>query len=250
MIDPESAEARTVIMHSIREHLAASSRYDLVHNEARLEHPTDAASNISLPQSDMPANLINLFKENLEAVEGNCLIAQGESSVAETVREILNGLSRPRVAISDAPFLGSLAKQLRSDVDEITVTPEACELFGYDVGITGAQGAIAETGTLVLQSNCERHRLISLVPPVHISIIEASQLCLTLGEALSSLHRDGGDLSQAITFITGPSRTADIELTLAIGVHGPQKLFVIINTASERSTKQHENLKPAKQAQA
>jgi L-lactate dehydrogenase complex protein LldG len=90
------------------------------------------------------------------------------------------------------------------------------------------QAGIAETGTLVLDSSKERHRLVSLVPPVHIAILGASQIVGTLGEALVILRRDE-QVSPIVTLVTGPSRTADIELTLAIGVHGPQELFVILN---------------------
>jgi L-lactate dehydrogenase complex protein LldG len=72
--------------------------------------------------------------------------------------------------------------------------------------------------------------LVSLVPPVHIAIVDAASIGQTLGEALAAVHRNGfAEMSPTITFITGPSRTADIELTLAIGVHGPQELYVIIN---------------------
>jgi L-lactate dehydrogenase complex protein LldG len=80
----------------------------------------------------------------------------------------------------------------------------------------------------VLDSSCERHRLVSVVPPVHIAIVAASRIRATLGEVLAML-RDGREVSPAVTFITGPSRTADIELTLTIGVHGPQQLYVIID---------------------
>jgi len=72
---------------------------------------------------------------------------------------------------------------------------------------------------------------VSLVPPVHIAILDASRIVETLGEALALLRKDD-EISPAVTFITGPSRTADIELTLAIGVHGPRELYVIINGSS------------------
>jgi L-lactate dehydrogenase complex protein LldG len=85
---------------------------------------------------------------------------------------------------------------------------------------------------LVLDSSVERNRLVSLVPPVHIAILHASQIFMTLGETLSALQ-GGDEISPAITFITGPSRTADIELTLAIGVHGPQELYVIVRQDQE-----------------
>lgn len=121
------------------------------------------------------------------------------------------------MAISDAPLLNRLG-----------IEPSNADIFEIDVGITTAQAAIAETGTLVLDSSRERNRLVSLVPPVHIAIVDASSIFQTLGEALAFIHQDG-NISPAVTFITGPSRTADIELTLAIGVHGPQQLYVIVN---------------------
>ncbi len=113
---------------------------------------------------------------------------------------------------------------------EVENTLSATKLFDCDVGVTGAQAAIAETGTLVLESERERHRLASLLPPVHIAILNAADICLSLGEALRLVRRDGSTaMSRTITFITGPSRTADIELTLAIGVHGPKELYVIVD---------------------
>ena len=95
--------------------------------------------------------------------------------------------------------------------------------------MTGAQWAVAETGTLVLESDAERNRLASLVPTAHVAVIEARQIRQTLGEVLEAIGGRGPEaLSRAITFITGPSRTSDIELTLAVGVHGPAELYVII----------------------
>lgn len=149
-------------------------------------------------------SLIQLFKQNLESVDGHCIIVNNEAEVEEAVKRIAKG---KKIATPDEP---------RSD------------LFKSDVGITNAQAGIAETGTLVLDSSVERNRLVSLVPPVHIAILDASRIYQTLGEMLSALQ-SGEEISPAITFITGPSRTADIELTLAIGVHGPQELYVIIN---------------------
>jgi L-lactate dehydrogenase complex protein LldG len=105
----------------------------------------------------------------------------------------------------------------------------AAALFASDLGISAVQWGIAETGTLVLESDREHHRLVSLVPPVHVALIQAQQIRESLGEILSLISENGEEgLSRAVTFITGPSRTSDIELTLAIGVHGPTALHVII----------------------
>lgn len=166
--------------------------------------------------------VVDLFKQSIEAVDGHCVVVQNEKDIVDQITRIAGDRFR-RIAISDAPALQRLL-----EVSEVAVAPDASDVFEFDVGITTAQAAIAETGTLVLDSARERHRLVSLVPPVHIAIIDASSIFQTLGEALAFIHQNG-DISPAVTFITGPSRTADIELTLAIGVHGPQELHVIVN---------------------
>jgi L-lactate utilization protein LutC len=149
---------------------------------------------------------IDRFKESVESVAGHCIVT---TDVTDAVKQIIADLNAQRIASSENP-------------------PNAQEIFEFDVGISNAQAGIAETGTLVLDSARERHRLVSLVPPVHIAIINASSIVETLGDALTLLQKDK-EISPAITFITGPSRTADIELTMAIGVHGPRELYVVVN---------------------
>ncbi|HEU4770287.1 MAG TPA: lactate utilization protein [Pyrinomonadaceae bacterium] len=198
--------SREAILKSIRTHLEASAPHD------------EPPSVFSLsPVSVLETPVVELFKQSLEAVNGHCIVVENEDEMVQAVTRIL-GDGEPRIAISDAPLLNRL----------IGLQPYTGNIFDYDVGISTAQAAIAETGTLVLDSARERHRLVSLVPPVHIAIINAASIFQTLAEALAFIHRNG-DISPAVTFITGPSRTADIELTLAIGVHGPQELFVIVN---------------------
>jgi L-lactate utilization protein LutC len=237
--------ARESILRSIREHLAASIPHDAVHAE-NVEEPPELKPDIGQPngyrqaalvgvQDDAASSLIEIFGKNLEAAGGHCIVARSEDEVIEALNGIISSLQdsplRGRtIALSNAALLERLMARIETGVGEIVVNvdPGAAELFGYDVGISTAQAAIAETGTLMLDSEAERHRLVSLVPPVHIAIVDAANICLTLGEALAAACR-GSELSPTITFITGPSRTADIELTLAIGVHGPQELYVIIS---------------------
>ncbi len=219
--------ARDTILGSIRAHLAASLPYD------QQELETTVPSAVAPGRTQARVSLVELFKHNLEAVSGHCVITHGEAGIASALTRIISDLQKTilraqRIAISDMPAVERLLHLTDLEIEELAVTPSASDIFGFDVGITMAQAAIAETGTLVMDSAHERHRLVSLVPPVHIAIIDASQIYATLGEALSLL-RNGREISPAVTFITGPSRTADIELTLAIGVHGPQELYVIVN---------------------
>lgn len=168
--------------------------------------------------------LIENFRKNLESVGGNCSIVDGESEAAEVLLSIIKQSDAQKIAISDSTLVKKIVGFLKTDAEFIE-NASAAVLFESDLGITGAQWAIAETGTLVLESDSERHRLTSLVPPIHVCILEAKKIRQTLGEILDILQKD---LSCTITFITGASRTSDIELTLAIGVHGPGELHVIL----------------------
>ncbi len=227
----QNSGARESIFQSIREHLAASRSFD--QRESELAH----VHNSPLPQVEPIEverdSLVDVFKSSLEAVDGHCIVVQNEQEVVQALTDTIKRLQQTkllarRIAISDAPEIDRLIRLTDLEVEELAIAPSASEVFHFDVGISRAQAAIAETGTLLLDSSLERHRLVSLVPPVHIAIINASQIVATLGEALATLRR-GEMVSPIVTLVTGPSRTADIELTLAIGVHGPQELFVIVN---------------------
>jgi L-lactate dehydrogenase complex protein LldG len=98
------------------------------------------------------------------------------------------------------------------------------DLFACDAGVTTAQWGIADTGTLVLESAREKNRLLSLVPPIHVALLSTRCICESLSDALARVSL----ASHSITLITGPSRTSDIELTLVVGVHGPQMVHVVI----------------------
>ncbi|MDA8441378.1 MAG: lactate utilization protein C [Peptococcaceae bacterium] len=99
-----------------------------------------------------------------------------------------------------------------------------------DVGITWADFAIANTGTLAIMSNPQQSRVVSLLPPVHIAVVDQNKLLPTLGNVFAQL--DAAKMPAAVNFITGPSRTSDIEMDLALGVHGPGQVFVLILDSS------------------
>ncbi|MBI4198105.1 MAG: lactate utilization protein [Chloroflexi bacterium] len=101
-----------------------------------------------------------------------------------------------------------------------------------DLGITGADYAIAETGSVALLPRQGVSRLVSLLPPVHVAIVEAHQVYETLDD-LWALRRmafleGNGDMGSYLSLISGPSRTADIEQTLVVGVHGPLEAHMVI----------------------
>jgi len=96
-----------------------------------------------------------------------------------------------------------------------------------DASLTTTLGGIAETGTLMLWPDAHEPRMMSLVPPLHIAILDAGKLFNTFAEAVAALHWSDGMPTNAL-LISGPSKSADIEQTLAYGVHGPKELVVLL----------------------
>jgi L-lactate dehydrogenase complex protein LldG len=221
-------DAKHAILKAIRKSLAATP-------DRAPEGPPGGASASPTPRGSAPPGmwrsesdaLIATFREALEAVSGRCTVVGNEEEAAARIEEILAESKAATVAVSDAPLVGAVTRCLGPG-RVLLQDADAAALFGCDVGITSAQWAVAETGTLVLESDAERHRLASLVPPVHVALVSAKRLRLTLAEVLDDIAGRATGPCPVVTFITGPSRTSDIELTLAIGVHGPGELHVIV----------------------
>lgn len=96
-----------------------------------------------------------------------------------------------------------------------------------ELGITGADYGIAQSGSLVLKSNPKRGRAVSLVPTRHLTFISGSVIRDSLDQVLDEL-KQGGNIPASIDMISGPSRTSDIEMDLSIGVHGPVEVYAIV----------------------
>lgn len=96
------------------------------------------------------------------------------------------------------------------------------------VGITGVHLAIAETGTLMLLSGPDTHPVTSLLPETHVAIVPADRIEPAMEEAWARTRRETGALPRAVNFVSGPSRTADIEGQLQIGAHGPFRVHVVV----------------------
>ena len=101
------------------------------------------------------------------------------------------------------------------------------ELFQIDASITTTLGAIAETGAIVLWPDDKEPRLMSLVPPVHIAVLASDRIYNSFCEIIQA-EKWADHMPTNALLISGPSKTADIEMTLAFGVHGPRELIVLI----------------------
>jgi L-lactate dehydrogenase complex protein LldG len=180
--------------------------------------------------------LIEQFIGELTKVSGKIIVAKNEAEI----REFITRLIKEHNAGSLAMWESDLIRQL--NLYELVVNRglrfaslnNTIEIAKADIGITETDFAIADSGTIVLMTNEKQPRSVSLIPPIHIALMKSDIIVGTL-ENLFFLLKNSytkldktTELTSCMTFITGPSRTADIELNLTLGAHGPRELIVII----------------------
>lgn len=96
------------------------------------------------------------------------------------------------------------------------------------VGVTGAFAAIAETGTLAFASGPDTPSTVSLLPETHVAVVSADRIVAHMEDAWALAREEFGQLPRAINFVSGPSRTADIDQTIVLGAHGPYRVHIVL----------------------
>jgi L-lactate dehydrogenase complex protein LldG len=186
-----------------------------------------------------PNSLVNRFRREAENLAVNVYLARDEDEATATVMSILKAVEATRVlAWADAAIgLPNLPAELTKAKIE-TVSQEVpfdaqlratrlAEMASAQAGITGAAAGLADSGSLVLSHGPSRGRLASLLPPAHIAVLRRSAIVGSFGELLEK-QPSLPEVSSNLVLITGPSRTADIEMTLSRGVHGPKDVHIIL----------------------
>ncbi|MDW8233717.1 MAG: lactate utilization protein, partial [Roseiflexaceae bacterium] len=188
-------------------------------------------------------DLVQQFAAELTKLQAYPHLCADDEAALETIASIL-AQHEAREVITwdlekiDLPGLADLLRQrgVRRLDGRIAGEPwqRAASLQAHErapVCIAGVDVAIAESATLVVHSGEGRARMASLLAPVFIAVVRQAQFVRGLGEAVERIKQKYGDVfrdASALTLITGPSRTADIELTLTLGVHGPREVHVVI----------------------
>ena len=179
---------------------------------------------------------LEFFKKNLEGLTGRVYVAKDNADAGQQIKLWLEELQAKRVIMWDHKELKDIVRLEetgikvdywstdRSQEQLVTAAEQA------DVGITWVNYAIGYTGTLALFSSPTQGRSVSLLPTVHIAVFKKDLLVPTMSTVMKDLMERRGrkDVPAAIDFITGPSRTSDIEMDLSIGVHGPVKVWTIV----------------------
>jgi L-lactate dehydrogenase complex protein LldG len=178
---------------------------------------------------------IEKLKSLMEAMRTEVFIGSTknwETNLSEILdqRNVKSLLYAPRTVIGQAienhlkNYSGQALQLIpyENDIEQLKET-----VFNVDAGITSAVGAIAETGALILWPSEKEPRLMSIVPSIHIIVLKADTIHNTLLEAMQK-ENWSEKMPTNVVLVSGPSKTADIEMTLAFGVHGPKELIVLI----------------------
>jgi L-lactate dehydrogenase complex protein LldG len=186
---------------------------------------SEGNSSVFRPASD---ELEMQFAEEFTSLLGKFVFCLNHSELTKNLFELLQHKEWKKVFCSE-PALRSMlsAKDIRLFSD---TTLQDCE-----VSVTSCECLIARTGTILLTAAQQDGRTASVYAPIHICIAYTNQLVFDIKDAIQRVkEKYGQQLPSLLTFATGPSRTADIEKTLVVGVHGPKEVYVfLVDQASE-----------------
>jgi len=183
-----------------------------------------------MTRSPISSHLISMFTDRLTDVGGQAHVVADSDLVAMAIQEIARQDSARTIWVSDEAMRRApeLMLQLGGAGFAMKIPGSPAEVRDQPLGLAIAEGAIAETGSMIMSEPVVSSRSVSLMTETLIVVCPTSALLPSLDEAAGMLRSISAGGASYTTFITGPSRTADIERQLTIGVQGPGVLHVIL----------------------
>jgi len=223
-----SKNSREEILHTIRKGLEGVGSEETFEERNFQSEAQEVHKLIDENQS----GLITKFVGELKNVNTNVIEAGGEEKAKNSLQYLIKEKELKSFAIWESQFLKeiNLKQELKDSRLKVITAKNKNRIAKADIGITEVDYAIADTGTLVLIADKNQPRSVSLLPPIHLAIVRPENLVRNINDLFIILKSKLGaseDITSCMTFITGPSRTADIELSLTLGVHGPKELYVV-----------------------
>jgi L-lactate dehydrogenase complex protein LldG len=161
------------------------------------------------------------FAENFSKLEGRFSFCSNEQELVEQLNTLIAARKWTNIFCSEKILINRLGK--------LSLELQSNNLSNCHAAITSCEALIARTGSLMLSSAFSNGRTSSVYAPVHICIARMSQLVFDISDAFNLVKKKyGNHIPSLITLATGPSRTADIEKTLVVGVHGPKEVFCFL----------------------
>lgn len=168
------------------------------------------------------ADVVALFEEKSKAMLCTLQRVDSEEEIVQACNDYLASLQL-NGTVAVWPALSHLDWSVLSQSNRLGA-PTGDDL----IGISAVACAVAETGTLVFASNAQEPASTHLLPETHIAVVHASQVVHTMEDAFARLRSQDRLMPRALNFVSGPSRTADIEQTIVLGAHGPYRVHLIL----------------------
>ena len=189
------------------------------HRKERIEKGIASIDNDVYADKPETSNLINLLSQRIEAVNGKLIIFQ-------TKDELLNQIKKIEQENGKTAYF-SYNNEIKNNLTELNWTNE---ITNSNTTITYCDYIIARTGTIMVSSHSVKGRKVLSYPDIHIVITHKKQLVFGLYEAIEKFNNEfKNNFPSFVSFITGPSKTADIEKTLILGAHGPKKIYLFLS---------------------
>ena len=168
-----------------------------------------------------------LFAANSEALKTEYFLLDSLEELPAALEKLARESGWKKIAFHNDETVENAAKSLGLPLVETRRGYNPDELASCDAGISNCDALIAQTGTILLGARHSGGRALSVLPPHHVVLARRDQLLPDLATAFALLHQHyGSNWPSSLTFITGPSRTGDIERILVLGAHGPKRLTI------------------------
>ena len=170
-----------------------------------------------------------ILAEQLAKLKAVLVRVPDEAAAAQAVAELARTKNWKHVAFHGAPLVRPVAAALPCGSWEADASFDKQKLEGCDAAITSCEAIVAQLGSILVSSATSGGRALSILPHVHVVVARVDQVVPDLATAIAQTQARHGDrLPSMLSFITGPSRTGDIERILVLGAHGPKELYLIL----------------------
>ena len=225
---------RDKILTRIRDALRLPAPRPGAHGGASLEQADDASRH-AVPDYTAWLPLVGaefaeraaLFARNAADLKAEFHLLEDESHLPERLAQLAADHGWKRVATHRDPLTGSALRGTSLAILTVDDGYRVEDMESCDAGVTGCECLVAQTGSVLVSSRASGGRALSVLPPHHIVVARASQMVGDLTQAFAALRaKYTVDYPSMLSFITGPSRTGDIERILVLGAHGPRRLTI------------------------
>ncbi len=221
--------SRDKILQRIREalqikagapHLAADE-HDLTPPPAGKEWLPDGGDNLN--------HSLQILTAQLEKLKTNLVRVPNVAEAAQALQQLIQTKQWQRVAYHGHPHVAPLVSNLPCETWQADLAADKQKLESCDASITSCEAIVAQLGSILVSSQTSGGRALSILPHAHVVVAYTHQIVPDLADAMQYIRQQhGAHLPSMLSFITGPSRTGDIERILVLGAHGPKELFLVL----------------------